>query len=92
MLVYQLAGYYLMVQKIVNSLMKEIYYMLKRYATELIQQQIVGQVYNRYKSYQLNKTIVALEYQNISDSREVLNVSLKRCKVEKSNLLETIET
>lgn len=28
MLVYQLAGYYLMVQKIVNSLMKEIYYIL----------------------------------------------------------------
>ena len=67
-------------------------YLNQRYATDLIQDQIVGQIYYSYKSYQLNKTIVAIKYQNLIDSRKILNVSLKRYKVGKSNLLETIDT
>ena len=77
-----------------SKLVKErnILYLNQRYTTELIQQQIDGQVYNSYKSFQLNKTIVELEFQNLRDSKEVLNVSLERYKIGKSNLLETIET
>jgi outer membrane protein TolC len=49
-------------------------------------------VFNSYKSFQLNKEILELEFQNLKDSKDVLNVSLERYKVGKANLLETIET
>ena len=60
--------------------------------TEQTQLQVDGQVYNSYKTYELNKTIVDLEKQNLIDSKEVLNVSIERYKVGKTKLLETIET
>ena len=60
--------------------------------TEQIQQQVDGQVYNSYKTYLLNKEILELEKQNLSDSKEVLSISMERYKVGKANLLETIET
>lgn len=77
-----------------SKLVKErnILYLNQKYTTEQIQQQIDGQVYNSYKAYLLNKTIVDLEYQNLTDSKEVLNVSIERYKIGKTNLLETIET
>jgi outer membrane protein TolC len=77
-----------------NKLIKErnILYLNQRYKTELIQQQIDAQVFNSYKSFQLNKEIMELELQNLKDSKDVLNVSLERYKVGKANLLETIET
>lgn len=77
-----------------SKLVKErnILYLNQRYVTEQIQQQIDGQVYNSYKTYLLNKEIVDLEKQNLMDSKEVLNVSIERYKVGKTNLLETIET
>lgn len=77
-----------------SKLVKErnILYLNQRYVTEQIQQQIDGQVYNSYKTYLLNKEIVDLEKQNLIDSKEVLNVSIERYKVGKTNLLETIET
>lgn len=77
-----------------SKLVKErnILYLNRKYATEQIQQQIDGQVFNSYKTYLLNKTIVDLERQNLADSKEVLDVSIERYKVGKSNLLETIET
>ena len=77
-----------------NKLIKErnILYLNQRYKTEFIQQQIDAQVFNSYKSFQLNKEIMELELQNLKDSKEVLNVSLERYKVGKANLLETIET
>lgn len=77
-----------------SKLVKErnILFLNQKYATEQIQQQIDGQVFNSYKTYVLNKTIVDLERQNLTDSKEVLDVSIERYKVGKSNLLETIET
>ena len=77
-----------------SKLVKErnIMYLNQRYKTEFIQQQIDAQVFNSYKSFQLNKEIMELELQNLKDSKDVLNVSLERYKVGKANLLETIET
>jgi outer membrane protein len=77
-----------------SKLVKErnILYLNQKYVTEQMQQQIDGQVFNSYKTYLLNKTIVDLERQNLTDSKEVLDVSIERYKVGKSNLLETIET
>ncbi|MBK8365844.1 MAG: TolC family protein [Bacteroidetes bacterium] len=77
-----------------SKLVKErnILYLNQKYVTEQMQQQIDGQVFNSYKTYLLNKTIVDLERQNLQDSKEVLDVSIERYKVGKSNLLETIET
>jgi outer membrane protein TolC len=77
-----------------SKLVKErnILYLNQKYVTEQMQMQIDGQVFNSYKTYLLNKTIVDLEKQNLSDSKEVLDVSIERYKVGKSNLLETIET
>lgn len=77
-----------------SKLVKErnILYLNQKYATEQMQQQIDGQVFNSYKTYLLNKTIVDFEKQNLIDSKEVLDVSIERYKVGKANLLETIET
>lgn len=77
-----------------SKLVKErnILFLNQKYMTEQMQQQVDGQVYNSYKTYELNKTIVELEKQNLIDSKEVLDVSIERYKVGKANLLETIET
>jgi len=71
---------------------RNILYLNQKYRTEQTQQIIDAQVYTSYKSFELNKQIVELEKQNLNDSKEVLNVSLERYKVGKTNLLETIET
>ncbi|HRG01119.1 MAG TPA: TolC family protein [Bacteroidia bacterium] len=71
---------------------KNILFLNQRYLTEQTQLQVDAQVYNSYKTYLLNKSIVELEKQNLEDSKEVLNVSIERYKVGKANLLETIET
>jgi outer membrane protein len=71
---------------------RNILFLNQKYMTEQIQLQVDGQVYNSYKTYELNKTIVELEKQNLMDSKEVLDVSIERYKVGKANLLETIET
>ncbi|MDP1802228.1 MAG: TolC family protein [Bacteroidota bacterium] len=77
-----------------NRLVKErnILALNQKYFTEQTQQVIDGVVYVNYRSYLLNKQIVALELQNLKDSKEVLDVSLERYKIGKANLLETIET
>lgn len=77
-----------------SKLVKErnILYLNQKYVTEQIQLQIDGQVFISYKTYLLNKSIVDLEFQNLADSKEVLNVSIERYKIGKTNLLETIET
>ncbi|MES2515109.1 MAG: TolC family protein [Bacteroidota bacterium] len=77
-----------------SKLVKErnLLYLNQKYMTEQIQLQVDAQVYNSYKTYVLNKQIVDLEKQNLADSKDVLDISLERYKVGKSNLLETIET
>lgn len=77
-----------------SKLVKErnILFLNQRYMTEQTQLQVDAQVYNSYKTYLLNKSIVELEKQNLMDSKEVLDVSIESYKVGKSNLLETIET
>jgi len=77
-----------------NRLVKErnLLFLNQKYATEQTHQLIDGVVYNNYKTYLLNKQIVELERQNLIDSKEVLNVSVERYRIGKSNLLETIET
>ncbi len=77
-----------------NRLVKErnILALNQRYVTEQTQLQIDGLVYVSYRAYLLNKQIVNMELQNLSDSKEVQMISLERYKVGKANLLETIET
>lgn len=77
-----------------NKLIKErnILYLNQKYLTEQTQQLVDGEVYNSYKSFQLNKQILDLEKQNLIDSKEVLTVSVERYRIGKTNLLETIET
>ncbi len=77
-----------------NKLLKErnILYLNQKYISEQVYQQIDGQVFNSYKTYQLNKSIIELEKQNLEDSKEVLMISIERYKLGKANLLETIET
>lgn len=64
----------------------------QRYITQQTEQLVDATVLVNFKSFQMNKQIVALESQNLSDSKEVQVVSLERYKIGKSNLLETIET
>ena len=71
---------------------RNILFLNQKYVTEQTQLQVDGQVYNSYKTYLLNKEILELEKQNLTDSKEVLTVSIERYKVGKANLLETIET
>lgn len=71
---------------------KNLLFLNQKYLTEQIQLEVDAQVLVSYKSYVMNKQIVDLERQNLADSKEVLDVSLERYKIGKSNLLETIET
>lgn len=64
----------------------------QRYITQQTEQLVDATVLVNFKSFQMNKQIVELESQNLSDSKEVQVVSLERYKIGKSNLLETIET
>ncbi len=77
-----------------SKLVKErnLLFLNQKYLTEQIQLEVDAQVYTSYKSFVLNKQIVDLERQNLADSKDVLNISLERYKIGKSNLLETIET
>jgi len=77
-----------------NRLVKErqINLLNQQYITEKTKQSINGLVYINYQSYITNKKILEIESQNLTDSKEVLNVSLERYKIGKANLLETIET
>jgi outer membrane protein len=77
-----------------NRLVKErqINLLNQKYLTEQTKQSIDAIVYISYQSFLTNKKILDLEKQNLADSKEVLDVSLERYKIGKTNLLETIET
>jgi len=77
-----------------NRLVKErnILALNQRYVTGQTQLQIDAIVYVSYRAYLLNKQIVNMEMQNLTDSKEVQTISLERYKIGKANLLETIET
>lgn len=77
-----------------SRLVKErnLLYLNQKYNTEQTKLWIDAEVYNNYKIFQLNKQVLDLEKQNLADSKEVLNVSIERYKIGKTNLLETIET
>lgn len=77
-----------------NKLIKErnLQYLNQRYVSEQIKLQVDADVFNSYQSFILNKQIVDLETKNLTDSKEVLDVSIERYKIGKTNLLETIET
>jgi outer membrane protein len=64
----------------------------QRYMTEQIHLQLDAQVFNSFKAYTLNKQIVEMERQNLTDSKDVQTISLERYRIGKTNLLETIET
>lgn len=64
----------------------------QRYITQQTEQLVDGTVVVNFKAFQMNKQIVELESQNLSDSKDVQVVSLERYKIGKANLLETIET
>lgn len=76
------------------SLVKEkhILFLNQKYMTNQIQQSVDAQVYNQYKTYMFHQQSLKLEQENLIDSKELLNVSIERYKVGKTNLLETIET
>lgn len=59
--------------------------------SQQVQQKVDGQVYVSYQSFLLQKKILSLEYQNLRDATELLNVSLERYKAGKAILLETME-
>lgn len=77
-----------------SKLVKErnLLFLNQKYISEQIQLEVDARVLVSYKTYIMNQQIVDLERQNLADSKEVLNVSLERYKIGKSNLLETIET
>lgn len=77
-----------------NRLVKErnLLYLNQKYVTEQTKLFVDAEVFNNFKIFQLNKQVVELEKQNLADSKEVLNVSLERYRIGKTNLLETIET
>lgn len=77
-----------------SKLVKErnLLYLNQKYRTEQTKQIVDAQVYMSFKAFELNKQIVDLEKQNLTDSKDVLNVSLERYRIGKTNLLETIET
>ncbi len=64
----------------------------QRYITQQTEQLVDGTVLVNFKAFQMNRQIVELESQNLSDSKAVQVVSLERYKIGKANLLETIET
>jgi outer membrane protein len=71
---------------------RQINLLNQKYLTEQTKQSIDAIVYISYQSFLTNKKILELEKQNLADSKEVLDVSLERYKIGKTNLLETIET
>lgn len=77
-----------------NRLVKErnILTLNQRYFTDQTQLQIDGLVFVSYRSYLMNRQIVNMELQNLTDSKEVQTISLERYKIGKASLLETIET
>ncbi|MGZ3920687.1 MAG: TolC family protein [Bacteroidia bacterium] len=77
-----------------NRLVKErqINLMNQKYMTEQVKQTIDALVYINYQGFLTNKKILDLEKQNLADSKEVLDVSVERYRIGKTNLLETIET
>lgn len=77
-----------------NRLVKErqINLLNQKYYTEQTKKSVDAMVYINYQAYLTNKKILTLELQNMADSKEVLNISMERYKIGKSNLLETIET
>ncbi len=77
-----------------NRLVKEknISLLNQKFITEQLNMQVDALVYLNYKTFELNKEIIDLEKQNLSDSKELLTISIERYKLGKSAFLETIET
>lgn len=71
---------------------RNIVYLNQKYASDFIQQKVDAQVFNNYKNFVLNKSIVVLETQNLTDAKELITISIERYKLGKANFLETIET
>jgi outer membrane protein len=71
---------------------RELLSLNARTATEQARLQIDALVYIQYQTFLLNKKLVDLEIQNLTDSKEVQQISLERYRIGKANLLETIET
>jgi outer membrane protein len=68
---------------------RQINLLNQKYATEQTRQTVDAIVYINYQSYLTNKKIQDLEQENLKNSQEILNVSMERYKVGKSNFLET---
>lgn len=71
---------------------RQINLLNQKYLTEQTKLSIDALVYINYQSYITNKKILELEKQNLSDSKEVMNISLERYRIGKANFLETKET
>ncbi|MCC6369617.1 MAG: TolC family protein [Bacteroidia bacterium] len=76
-----------------NKLVKErsLLALNQKLLTEQTTQQVDSWVYINYQAFLLNKKIAQLEAQNLADSKELMEVSLERYRIGKTNLLETIE-
>ncbi len=77
-----------------SKLLKERKLLLlgQQYQTQQLEKIIDANVYINYKAFEINKQILNSEKQNLSFSKEVLDISLERYRLGKINLLETIET
>ncbi|HEY1038197.1 MAG TPA: TolC family protein [Bacteroidia bacterium] len=71
---------------------RQIRLLSQKYLVEQQQQQIDAIVFLNYQTFLTNQKIMKLEEQNLSDSKEVLTISMERYKLGKTNLLETIQT
>ncbi|HQQ94134.1 MAG TPA: TolC family protein [Bacteroidia bacterium] len=74
--------------------------LLKERNINLLNQQLItkqtelevdAQVQVNYRRFLLSKQIAKLEFQNLTDSKELQNISLERYRIGKTNLLEIIE-
>lgn len=76
-----------------NKLVKErsILALNQKLLSEQTLQQVNATVFLNYQVFQLNKKMASLEYQNVTDSKELLSISMERYRLGKTNLLETIE-
>jgi len=64
----------------------------QKYITEQNILEVDAWVFLQYQSFLLHQKVLAFESQNMQMAKEVMDISLQRYKLGKSNIIETIET
>lgn len=71
---------------------RKIELLSQQQTTAQYRQTVDALVYVDYKNFTMNKTILAMEKENLEASKELLQISMERYRTGKANLLETKET